>query len=126
MRIIIVDDEKELVITLSERLGFRGIEADWAINAPDAIGLVAENRYDLAVLDVKLPGISGLELKKKLQAISPEMKFIFVTGHGSQADFKTGAQEAGAEYYLIKPVSIDVLIEKMNEVLKSKKDPHHG
>ena len=120
MRIIIVDDEQELVITLSERLGFRGIESDWAINGPDAIQLVSENTYDLAVLDVKLPGMSGLELKKKLQRIAPKMKFIFVTGHGSQADFQTGAQEAGAEYYLIKPVNIDVLIEKMKEVLKLK------
>lgn len=118
MRIIIVDDEQELVLTLSERLGFRGIEADWAINGADAIKLVSENRYDLAVLDVKLPGMSGLELKKKIQEIAPEMKFIFVTGHGSQRDFQTGTQEAGAEYYLIKPVNIDVLIEKMKEVLK--------
>lgn len=123
MRIILVDDEQELVITLSERLGFRGIDANWAINGADAIQLVAKNTYDLAVLDVKLPGMSGLELKKRLQAIAPDMKFIFVTGHGSQADFQTGAQEAGAEYYLIKPVNIDVLIEKMKEVLKSKKEP---
>ena len=126
MRIIIVDDEQELVITLAERMGFRGIDADWAINGDDAIKLVTDNRYDLAVLDVKLPGMSGIELKKKLQEIAPEMKFIFVTGHGSQADFQTGAQEAGAEYYLIKPVNIDVLIEKMKEVLKSKKETHHG
>jgi DNA-binding response OmpR family regulator len=126
VRIIIVDDEQELVITLSERMGFRGIDADWAINGDDAIKLVIENRYDLAVLDVKLPGMSGIELKKRLQVIAPNMKFIFVTGHGSHADFQTGAQEAGAEYYLIKPVNIDVLVEKMNEVLKSKEEPNHA
>ncbi|MCP4630003.1 MAG: response regulator, partial [bacterium] len=107
MRVIIVDDERELVLTLSERLGFRGIEADWAVNGADAVKLVTENRYDLAVLDVKMPGISGLELKKQLQAITPDMKFIFVTGHGSQADFQSGTQEAGADNYLIKPVNID-------------------
>lgn len=117
MRVIIVDDERELVTTLSERLGFRGIDADWAVNGADAVDLVSQNRYDLAVLDVKLPGISGLELKKQLQSISPHMKFIFVTGHGSKADFQTGAQEAGADYYLIKPVNIEVLVAKMNEVL---------
>ena len=120
MRVILVDDERELVITLSERLGFRGIESDWAVNGADAVKLVSENAYDLAVLDVKLPGISGLELKKQLQVIDPDMKFIFVTGHGSRADFQTGSQEAGADYYLIKPVNIDILVEKMNEALKSK------
>lgn len=119
MRVVIVDDEEELAVTLSERLGFRGISADFAITGDDAVRLVSENRYDLAVLDVKLPGMSGLALKKTLQAINPDMKFIFVTGHGSQKDYKTGSLEAGAEYYLIKPVNIDLLMEKMNEVLKT-------
>ncbi len=121
MRVIIVDDERELVVTLSERLGFRGIDADWAINGNDAVSLVSENRYDLAVLDVRLPGMNGLDLMKRIQEIAPDMKFIFVTGHGSRADFQTGSQEAGTEYYLIKPVNIDILIEKMKEVLKIRK-----
>lgn len=121
MRVLLVDDEQELVDTLAERLGFRGIEASWATNGDDAVRLVSENRYDLAVLDVKLPGMSGLDLKKRLQAVNPDMKFIFVTGHGSKQDYQTGAQEAGAEYYLIKPVNIDDLIEKMREVTRTDK-----
>ena len=118
MRVILVDDEQELVIALAERLEFRGIDAQWADNGDDALKMVAENHYDLAVLDVKLPKISGLELKKEMQKIAPGLKYIFVTGHGSQQDYKTGSAEAGCEYYLIKPVKIEVLVEKMKDALK--------
>ncbi len=118
MRVILVDDEKELVIALAERLGFRGIDAQWADNGDQALKMVAESHYDLAVLDVKLPKISGLELKKKMQKIAPGLKYIFVTGHGSQQDYNTGSAEAGYEYYLIKPVKIEVLVERMQDALK--------
>jgi DNA-binding response OmpR family regulator len=117
MRVILVDDEQELVIALAERLEFRGIDAQWADNGEDALKMVTENDYDLAILDVKLPKTSGLELKKKMQKIAPALKYIFVTGHGSQQDYKTGSAEAGCEYYLIKPVKIEVLVEKMKDAL---------
>ena len=119
MKIILVDDEKELVSTLAERLGFRGIDADWACNSEDALKYIEsnKNKYDLAVLDVKMPKIGGLELKKLIQKRCPNMKFIFLTGHGSEDDFKAGAAETGVEYYLIKPVKIDALINKMKSIL---------
>ena len=117
MRAILVDDEEEFVSTLVERLSFRGIIADWALNGDEAIRLVETNPYDLAVLDVKMPGMSGFALKKAIQEIAPRMKFIFLTGHGSEKDFNIGTRETGAEYYLVKPVDINLLIEKMTEVL---------
>jgi len=120
MRIILVDDEKELVIALAERLEFRGIDAHWADDGDDALKMVAENQYDLAVLDVKLPKISGLELKKKMQEIAPDLKYIFVTGHGSNNDYKTISAEAECEYYLIKPVKIEILVEKIKDALKEQ------
>ncbi len=118
MRVLLVDDEKELVSTLAERLALRGVKADWVITADDALRVVETEPYDVAVVDVKIPGISGIELKRRLQKKRPNMKFIFMTGHGSEADYEAGSAEAGAEYYLAKPVSIRVLIERMNEALK--------
>jgi DNA-binding response OmpR family regulator len=118
MRILLVDDEKELVSTLAERLSFRGIEAEWTASAADALKLLETQYFDIAVLDVKLPKISGLQLKKKMQEKHPDMKFIFITGHGSEEDFNAGAAETGVDYYLVKPVRIEALIEKMNEVLQ--------
>jgi DNA-binding response OmpR family regulator len=118
MKVLLVDDEKELVSTLAERLSLRGIHADWAASGEDALELAEAMAYDIAVLDVKLPRISGLDLKKRLQLKSPHTKFIFVTGHGSEDDFKVGSAEAGEGYYLVKPVNIEGLIEKMNDILK--------
>jgi len=115
MRVLLVDDEKELVSTLAERLSLRGIEADWVTDVNDALEKVDTRTYDIAVLDVKIPKMSGIELKKKLEKKSPNMKFLFMTGHGSENDFKAGVAEAGAEYYLPKPVNIEVLIEKMHK-----------
>jgi len=118
MRILLVDDERELVSTLAERLSLRGIDADWVTTGEDALKRVDTEDYDLAVLDVKIPKISGIELKKKIGEKHPDMRFIFMTGHGSEDDFKAGSEEAGTDYYLPKPVSIKILIEKINEVLE--------
>ena len=117
MRVLLVDDEKELVTTLAERLSYRGIDAEWATSAEDALKLAETKTYDIALLDVKMPRISGLELKKRLQSKHTGMKFIFLTGHGSEDDFRAGTAETGAAYYLVKPVKIEVLVIKMNEIL---------
>ena len=120
MRILLVDDERELVTTLSERLAIRGIDADWAATGEEALKMAEAESYDLAVLDIKIPRISGVSLKKKLQKKYPEMKFIFMTGHGSEEDFRACSIEAGPEFYLVKPVDIKTLIERINEALEAR------
>jgi DNA-binding response OmpR family regulator len=122
MRVLLVDDEEELVTALAERLSLRGIEALWATSAEDALRFLETRSFDLAVLDVKIPKIDGLQLKKRMQAMRPGMKFIFVTGHGSHRDFQTGVAEVGVDYYLVKPLKIEDLIAKMKEVLESYKE----
>jgi len=118
MKVLLVDDEHELVSTLAERLSLRGIEADWAISGEEAIRLAEKNSYDVAVLDVKIPKISGLELKRKLQSKRPDLKFIFMTGHGSEEDFRTCSAETADGCYLVKPANIEDLIQKMSELMK--------
>ena len=122
MRVLLVDDEEQLVSTLAERLELRGIDARWVTSSMAALELVESETFDLAILDVKMPKINGLELKKRLHAMHPKMNFIFMTGHGSEDDFKTGAAEAGEDYYLVKPVKIESLLEKMNEVMQQQGD----
>jgi DNA-binding response OmpR family regulator len=117
MRVLLVDDEKELVSALAERLEMRGIEADWVSTAEDALERVKTQSYDLAVLDVKIPKMSGIEIKKRMEEAHPDMRFIFMTGHGSESDFQKGTAEAGAQYYLVKPVKIETLMEKMAEIM---------
>ena len=118
MRILLVDDEAELVSTLAERLEIRGIKADWVVSGEEALARAGKENYDLAVLDIKIPRINGIRLKKKLQEQNPNMKFIFMTGHASENDFKVCSIEAGPEFYLVKPVDINTIIKKINKALK--------
>ena len=113
-----MDDEEEMVKTLAERLSFRGIGADWVTSGFEALTCVGKKDYDIVVLDVKMPGMSGLETLDEILRINPEMKVIFVTGHGSVSDCEAG-REAGACFYLMKPIDIEVLIEKIVEILNS-------
>jgi DNA-binding response OmpR family regulator len=122
MKVLLVDDEEELVSTLAERLSFRGIEVDFATTAESAIQIAEKKTFDIAVLDVKMPKMRGFEVKKMLEKIHPEMKFLFMTGHGSENDYQIGAAETGEEFYLVKPVKIEVLIDKMNEALEKQGD----
>lgn len=122
MRVLLVDDEKELISTLAERLQYRGVEADWTSGAKEAIFKADQQVYDVAVLDIKMPDIDGFQLKRRLQRNNPEMKFIFMTGHGSDNYYHIGSAETGKEFYLVKPINIDLLIEKLNEVLKRQSD----
>jgi DNA-binding response OmpR family regulator len=119
MKALLVDDEQELVSTLAERLAIRGIEADWVTSGEEALMICEKNAYDVAILDIKIPRISGVTLKKSLQEKYPTMKFIFMTGHGSEDEYNAGSAEAGTEYYLVKPVDINLLIERMTTALKT-------
>jgi DNA-binding response OmpR family regulator len=113
VKILLVDDEVELISALAERLSFRGIDADWADNGEDAIELARNNEYEVAVLDVKMPGMSGLELQERLEKIRPGMRYVFLSGHGSHQDFREGSAKASS--YLMKPVNIDELIERVKQ-----------
>lgn len=118
MSVLLVDDEEKFVSRLAERLAIRGIKADWVTSAEAALEKVEETSYDVAVLDVKMPRMGGIELRKKLAGMNPDMRFILVTGHGSGEDFEAGSAEA--EYYIIKPFKIEFLIEKLKEILGDK------
>lgn len=114
MKILLVDDEIELVSALAQRLGFRGYEADWAATGEEGLQKVKDNQYDLAILDMKMPKYSGLDLQKMMSEIRPDMKFIFLSGHGSEDDYIEGSSKA--ECYLMKPICIDLLLEKIKAV----------
>jgi DNA-binding response OmpR family regulator len=117
MNVLLVDDEQYFVSALAERLRIRGIDADWASTAEDAIKTAQEKHYDLAILDVKMPNMSGLQLRKKLADITQDMRFIFFTGHGSEEDFDACSEQG--ESCLVKPLGIEELIGKINEAMSS-------
>ena len=108
MKVLLVDDEEKFVVMLSKRLVMRGLAVDYAFTGEDAVAKAKSSRYDVAILDVKMPGIGGIELKRKLEGLDPDMKTIFLTGHGSENDFKVGTAEAA--HYLAKPLQIEKLV----------------
>ena len=116
MKVLLVDDEQKFATMLAKRLGLRGIDVSVCYTGEEALKIVAaEGRFDAAVLDVKMPGIGGIELRRRISEIEPEMKFVFLTGHGSQADYSVGGQEAAD--YLPKPLQIETLIETLNRLV---------
>lgn len=117
MKVILVDDEQKFINMLSKRLALRGIQADAVFNGDDAIKKISNTAYDVAVLDIKMPGISGIQLKQKLRTLAPDLKFIFVTGHGAVS--KSDEDFSEKDFYLSKPLDIEILIKKINEVTKS-------
>jgi DNA-binding response OmpR family regulator len=117
MYVLLVDDEAELASALAERLQLRGIDADWVTGGDEALERAGAKCYDLAVLDIKMPKIGGLELKSRLQVICPQMKFIFLTGYGAEKDFNETAGPVGEACCLFKPVDIQMLIARMQDLL---------
>ncbi len=115
MKVLLVDDEEKFIARLAERLELRGFEADWTTTSDEALTKAEAKEYDIAVLDVKMPHMSGIDLKKKLEESSPHMKFVFVTGHGSEEDYHIGMQEGAC--CLIKPFKIETLVERIKEAL---------
>jgi len=114
MRVLLVDDETKFVNMLAKRLKLRGFEIDVATSGNDAMTLAKTACYDVAVLDIKMPGISGIQLKHRLAETCSEMKYIFVTGHG--AIDKTEKERHPDDIYLSKPLNIDALIETITQI----------
>jgi DNA-binding response OmpR family regulator len=116
MRVLLVDDEEELVSTLGERFSLRGIEADVVTTGVDAINLVREKDYDVVILDIKMPGMDGLQVLKKMKEMRPHIKIILLTGRGSEKESEKGLKE-GAYAYLVKPIKIEDLVKRMEEAV---------
>ncbi|MBI5489393.1 MAG: response regulator [Deltaproteobacteria bacterium] len=112
MRVLIVDDEEELVRALVERLRLRGIAAEGVTSGREAIEAVGREAYDVAVVDVKMPGLGGLKVAEELRGRRPQLEVIFLTGHGSEEDAEEG-RRLGAFDYVMKPVSIDALLRSV-------------
>ena len=110
LRILIVDDEDELVSALEERLNLRGFQAKGVTTGEEALAYLADRECDVVLLDVKMPGLSGLEVIKRIKEKEPSPQVILLTGHSSVQDAERG-MGLGAFDYLMKPIKIDELID---------------
>lgn len=118
IRVLLVDDEEEFVKTLSERLQMRDVDSVTAFDGEQAMEHVSEDEPDVIVLDLKMPGIHGLEVLRWVKEFHPTVQVIVLTGHGTEND-EEKAKELGAFEYMKKPVETDNLLGKIKNAYKA-------
>lgn len=116
-KVLLVDDEEEFVSALSERLMLRGIEVETALDGEEALARMSDKPSDVVILDVMMPGLSGLEVLKRIKGSHAQTQVILLTGQGSTKEGIEGMR-LGAFDYLIKPVDIDEMLKKMQAAVK--------
>ena len=121
MKILLVDDEKEFVETLSERMAMRDLASDIALNGEEALQMVEDDAPDVMVLDLKMPGIDGMEVLRKVKKAYPDVQVIMLTGHGSKKD-EEEARRLGAFEYLQKPTGVDKIVQTIKRAFKKFDD----
>lgn len=123
LKILIADDEVEFASTLVARLNLRSFEATMTNSGKATLERIEQEPFDVLVLDLKMPDLDGLEVLANLHKSYPRLAVIILTGHGS---FEAGRKgmELGAYDYIMKPVDLNLLIEKIESAFQatSKKD----
>ncbi len=119
-RVLVVDDETDFLETIIKRLHKRGLEAQGVPSGEAAIELMKERRFDVVLLDIKMPGgMDGIETFRELKKLQPLTEVIFLTGHATLESSVEG-MKLGAFDYLIKPVKLDDLLPKLAEAFQKK------
>jgi DNA-binding NtrC family response regulator len=125
MRILVVDDELELVQTVIERLEIRGIPAIGVTSGPQAIAALQDSTFDVVLVDVKMPGMGGLELLNEIQRRWPQLAVVLLTGHGSSQLAEEGLR-LGASAYLMKPIELGALLEILRDAVQHHSEDADG
>lgn len=118
-RILIVDDEKDFVETLSERLTMREYDVTTSFSGEDAVDKVKGYNFDVVILDVSMPGMSGVEALREIKNLKPLTEVIMLTGHAT-VNTAIDGMKLGALDYLLKPCETEDLIAKINMAQQRK------
>ncbi|MBL7191676.1 response regulator [bacterium] len=117
IRTLLVDDEIELITTMVERLEYRGVEADFAVSGADALEKMKYAEFDVVVVDLKMPGMSGPDIIRAILKNYPKIPILLMTGQGMSLEGEDIPK--GIVGYLPKPVNLEELITKMREAIKA-------
>jgi len=119
-RVLVIEDDKKMRLSLSDILNYKGFQVK---NAPDGLsGLetLKKNNFDTVLLDIKMPGLSGIEVLEKIRQLNPAMPVIMVSGHGT-IDLALKSIRLGAYDFLEKPVDAERLLITLNNAINSSK-----
>ena len=120
MKALFVDDEAEYLQTAVKRMLKRGINVTGVTNGPDALNRLAAEPFDVVILDVRMPGMDGIEVLRTIKNRYPLMEVIMLTGHANM-EVAIEGMELGAFDYLMKPIDIDELIYKVQDAHQKRK-----
>lgn len=117
-RILLVDDEVGFLDVLTKRLGKRGFQVTPVPSGTDAIQVLRKDDFDVAILDLKLEDMDGIEVLEIFKKMVPELPVIMLTGHGSEQAAKEGMAQ-GAFDYLLKPCELEDLLAKLDQAVNN-------
>ena len=117
--VLVVDDEVDFVDTIIKRLRERGLDVQGEAGGKAALDLMNTKSFDICILDIKMPGMDGIETLEEMKKIDPSMEVIILTGHGSE-ELALRSIELGASDHVMKPVTLDELLQRMRQVYEKK------
>ncbi len=119
IKVLLVDDEVEFVNTLAQRLKMRELVVDTVYDGAQALSFIKKIEPDVIVLDLKMPGLHGIDVLREIKKIKPAIQVIILTGHGTEKD-AVEAKNLGGFDFLRKPADIDLLVAKIKEAFSEK------
>ncbi len=117
--VMLIDDEQEFIEPLAKRLERRNLRVLKAASGDTALEMIRQTSVDVVALDMRMPGMDGIEVLQAIKAFDPAIEVVMLTGHASvEAAFE--GLEKGAFDYLMKPVGIDELLFKLQDAHKAR------
>ena len=120
IKLLLVDDEEAYVNVLANRMAKRDIEVTKALSGTEGIQALRKEDFDVAVLDLKMEDMDGIEVLKVFKKMVPAMPVIMLTGHGSEQAAREGIA-LGASDYLTKPCDLEELMEKIKGAIRAER-----
>jgi len=117
IRLLIVDDEEEFLESIAKRLEMRDFDVQTATRGAQAVELARQEKFDLALLDLKMPGMDGKQVLEILKKEHKHIEVIILTGHGS-VDSAVDCTKLGAFGYLPKPYELEKLLETLQQAFQ--------
>jgi two-component system nitrogen regulation response regulator NtrX len=115
-KILIIDDEKSIRTTLKEILEYEKYQVDEAVDGQDGIDKISSKKYDIALCDIKMPKLDGIEVLEKAGEIDPDVQFIMISAHGS-IETAVEAVKKGAYDFIQKPPDLNRLLITVRNAL---------
>jgi DNA-binding NtrC family response regulator len=118
-KVLLVDDEKEYLEIMSERMQARDMDVTTATSARQALEIIEKESFDAIILDFQMPGMDGMDALKAIKAKKPELQIILLTGYAT-VEKSVEAMKFGATDFIEKPADLEVLAEKIKKAKAQK------